>query len=357
MRGVCGGEYRNALERALPDAFEQAVSDADAFFGQELPAVQRWSFGRDDAARVLHPALVVGWITALKAPQIKQLVTRGALQLSLFDQHNLAEIQAPNDYPGERLVVCRNPLVAADRARKREELLAATERGLQQIADRVERGTLGGADQIGLAVGPALKRYRVKKHFEVQITDTSLTYRRKTKQIAAEAALDGFYVLRTSVPDQTLEPTEVVRAYKGLEQVERAFGTFKGPELEIRPIYHRLEDRVRAHVFLCTLAYYLTWHLRQAWAPLRFKDEHPPVREDPVAKAARSPAAERKAQTKRTTSGEPTHSYRSLIAELATLTRNTIRLPAADATFDKLTEPTPLQARALELAATAPVTA
>ena len=299
----------------------------------------------------------VGWITALKAPQIKKLVTNGTLQLSLFDQHNLAAIQAPEDYPGERLVVCRNPLVAADRARKREELLAATERGLQQIADRVERGTLAGADQIGLAVGPALKRYRVKKHFEVQITDTSLTYRRKTKQIAAEAALDGFYVLRTSVPNQTLEPTEVVRAYKGLEQVERAFGTFKGPELEIRPIHHRLEDRVRAHVLLCMLAYYLTWHLRQAWAPLLFKDEHPPVCEDPVAKAARSPAAQRKAQTKRTTSGERTHSYRSLIAELATLTRNTIRLPGATATFDKLTEPTPLQARALALAATAPVTA
>jgi Transposase DDE domain len=299
----------------------------------------------------------VGWITALKAPQIKKLVTGGALQLSLFDEHNLAEISAPQDYPGERLVVCRNPLVAADRARKREELLAATERGLDQIAARVQRGTLRGADQIGLAVGPALKRYRVKKHFEVEITDTSLSYRRKTEQIAAEAALDGFYVLRTSVSAQTLPTAEVVRAYKGLEQVERAFGTFKGPELEIRPIHHRLEDRVRAHVLLCMLAYYLTWHLREAWAPLLFKDEHPPTAPDPVAKAARSPAAQRKAHTKRTTSGEPCHSYRSLIAELATLTRNTIRLPGASATFDKLTEATPLQAHALDLAATAPVTA
>src|SRR5215210_3091286 len=299
----------------------------------------------------------VAWITALKAPQIKKLVSSGALQLSLFDEQNLAEIEAPEDYPGERLVVCRNPLVAAERARKREALLAATERGLEAIEARVDRGTLQGSDQIGLAVGPALKRYRMKKHFDVEITDTSFSFKRKAEQIAAEAALDGFYVLRTSVPAEALASDEVVRAYKGLEQVERAFGTFKGPELEIRPIHHRLQDRVRAHVFLCMLAYYLTWHLRLAWAPLLFKDEQPPVNEDPVAKADRSPAAKRKAQTKRTASGEPCHSYRSLIAELATLTRNTIRLPGAPATFDKLTEPTPLQARALDLAATAPVVA
>jgi len=299
----------------------------------------------------------VGWITALKAPQIKRLVTSGTLQLSLFDERNLAEITAPEDYPGERLVVCRNPLVAAERARKREDLLAATERGLQEIAERVERGTLSGQDQIGLAVGPALKRYRVKKHFEVEITDTSFSFKRKTEQIAAEAALDGFYVLRTSVATETLPTDEVVRAYKGLEQVERAFGTLKGPELEIRPIHHRLEDRVRAHVLLCMLAYYLTWHLRAAWAPLLFKDEQPPTNPDPVAKADRSPAAKHKAATKRTASGERCHSYRSLIAELATLTRNTIRLPGAHATFDKLTQPTPLQARALDLAATAPVVA
>jgi transposase len=299
----------------------------------------------------------VGWITALKAPQIKKLVKDGDLQLSLFDEHNLAEITAPEEYPGERLVVCRNPLVAAERARKREELLQATERGLAEIATRVERGTLTGADQIGLAVGPALKRYRVKKHLQVQITDTSFSFQRKTQQIEAEAALDGIYVLRTNVPAQTLAPGEVVRAYKGLEQVERAFGTFKGPELEIRPIHHRLEDRVRAHVLLCMLAYYLTWHLKRAWAPLLFKDEQPPVAPDPVAKASRSPAAERKAKTKRTATGEPCHSYRSLIAELATMTRNTIRLPGAPATFDKLAEPTPLQTRALDLAANAPVTA
>jgi hypothetical protein len=290
----------------------------------------------------------VGWITALKAPQIQKLARQGDLQLSLFDQTNLAEI-ASEDYPGERLVVCRNPLVAAERARKRQELLDATERGLAEIAQRVERGTLHGADQIGLAVGPALKRYKVKKHFAVQITDTTFTYERMTEQIQAEAALDGIYVLRTNVVDTELSTGEVVRSYKGLEQVERAFRTFKGPELEIRPIHHHLENRVRAHVFLCTLAYYLTWHLRHAWKPLLFTDENPPTQPDPVAKAVRSPQAQRKARTKRTNTGEPCHSYKSLLAELATLTRNTIRLPGATATFDKLAQPTPLQARALDL--------
>ncbi len=291
----------------------------------------------------------VGWITALKAPQIQKLARQDELQLSLFDQANLGEITS-QDYPGERLVVCRNPLVAAERARKREELLQATERGLAEIAQRVERGTLTGADQIGLAVGPALKRYKVKKHFDVHITDTTFTYQRKTEQIQAEAALDGIYVLRTNITEGELPTSEVVRSYKNLEQVERAFRTLKGPELEIRPIHHHLAERVRAHVFLCMLAYYLTWHLRHAWTPMLFKDENPPVQPDPVAKAARSPAAQRKARTKRTPAGDPVHSYKSLLAELATLTRNTIRLPGAAATFDKLAQPTALQARALDLA-------
>lgn len=298
----------------------------------------------------------VEWVTALKAPQIKRLVFEGHLQLSLFDEANLAEITAP-DYPGERLVVCRNPLVAAERARKRDELLAATERGLKEIAARVEAGTLRGAAEIGLAVGPALRRYRVKKHFEIEIGDAAFSFERKSEQIAAEAALDGIYVLRTSADADRLPTAEVVRSYKGLEQVERAFGTFKGPELQVRPIHHRLEDRVRAHVLLCTLAYYLTWHLREAWAPLLFKDECPPIAADPVAKASRSAAARQKAQTKRTAGGAPCHSYRSLLAELATQTRNTIRLTGADATFERLAEPTPLQARALELIESAAVTA
>ncbi len=296
-----------------------------------------------------------GWITALKAPQIQKLVKDGTLQLSLFDQQNLAEITS-EDYPGERLVVCRNPLIAADRARKREELLSATERGLEQITERVRGRTLQGAAEIGLAVGPALKQYRVKKHFQVKITDTTFTYERKREQIETEAALDGIYVLRTSVPDTELDSGEVVRSYKGLKHVEDAFRTFKGPELEIRPIHHRLAERVRAHVLLCMLGYYLTWHLREAWAPLLFKDEQPPVQADPVAKASRSRTAQRKAQTKRTTTGERAHSYKTLLDELATLTRNTIRLPGTPATFPKLATPTASQARALDLVEHAPLT-
>ena len=296
------------------------------------------------------------WITALKAPQIRKLVAEGALQLSLFDEHNLAEISAPEYYPGERLVVCRNPLVAAERARKRDDLLAATERGLDEIAARVAQGTLRGAAEIGLAVGPAAKRYRMRKHFELQISDTSFAFARKQQQIDEEAALDGIYVLRTSVAAEQLASAEVVRSYKQLAQVERGFRTLKGPELEIRPVHHRLEDRVRAHVFLCMLAYYLTWHLREAWTPLLFKDEQPTNQADPVAKATRSHSAQHKAQRKRTDSGEQVHSYKSLLAELATLTRNTIRLPKTTATFEKLAEPTALQAKALALAEHAPLT-
>jgi transposase len=287
------------------------------------------------------------WITALKAPQVGKLVRDGALQLSLFDEQNLAEI-ASDDYPDERLVVCRNPLVARERSRKREDLLAATERALSEIQGRVEQGMLTGEAEIGLAVGAVWNRWRVRKHFELEIADTSLAFSRKHQQIAAEAALDGIYVLRTSVPESELEAPDVVRAYKQLKEVERAFRTLKGP-LELRPIHHHLEDRVRAHVFLCMLAYYLAWHLRQAWAELIFKDEQPPTQVDPVAKASRSAAAERKAQTKRTTAGEPCHSLATLLSELSTRARNTIRVPGTGASFEQLTEPTPTQARALEL--------
>jgi hypothetical protein len=298
----------------------------------------------------------VDWITALKAPTIKKLARTGVFQPSLFDEQNLGEITAPDDFPGERLIVCRNPLVGAQRARKREELLAATETDLQAIAHRVSQGTLTGADAIGLAVGPALKRYRVKKHFTVQITDSTFTYQRQTEQIAAEAALDGFYILRTSLPGEKLATEDVVRAYKNLEQAERAFGSIKGPDLQLRPIHHRLEDRVRAHVLICMLGYYLTWHLKAAWKPLLFTDEHRPVSLDPVAKAIRSPAAQAKAQTKHTSHGTPAHSYRTLLDELATQTRNTVRLADQQATFQKLTQATPLQALALQLAREAPVT-
>lgn len=287
------------------------------------------------------------WITALKAPQVKKLVKEGALQLSLFDEHNLAEITS-DDYPDERLVVCRNPLVAHERARKRDDLLAATERALTDIQARVERATLEGEAEIGLAVGEVWNRWRMRKHFQLEITNTSLAFARKHEQIAAEAALDGIYVLRTSVTEAELPAPEVVRAYKQLKEVERAFRTLKGP-LELRPIHHRLEERVKAHVFLCMLSYYLAWHLRQAWKPLLFDDEQPPLQPDPVAKARRSAQAEQKAQSKRTTAGERCHSLPTLLDELATRTQNTIRLQGSGASFDQLTQPTPTQARALAL--------
>jgi len=299
----------------------------------------------------------VDWITALKAPTIKKLARSGVFQPSLFDEQNLGEITDVAEFPGERLIVCRNPLVGAQRARKRQELLDATETDLAAIAHRVDHATLQGADLIGLAVGPALQRYHMKKHFQIAITDTTFTYTRDTEQIAAEAALDGFYILRTSLTDADAPIGEVVRAYKNLEQAERAFGSIKGPDLQIRPIHHRLAERVRAHVLICMLAYYLTWHLKAAWKPLLFTDEHRPVSPDPVAKAVRSPAAQHKAQTKRTSTGHPTHSYHTLLSELATQTQNTTRLHGHTSTFHKLTQPTPLQAEALDLAEHAPVVA
>jgi hypothetical protein len=265
----------------------------------------------------------------------------------VYDQQSLAEIVS-DEHPDERLVVCRNPLVAAERARKREDLLQATERALAEIAGSVEQGTLRGKAGIGLAVGAVWNRWRVKKHFQVEITDTSFRFQRKHARIEAEAALDGIYVLRTSVPDSELNPPDVVRAYKQLNEVERAFRELKGP-LELRPIHHRLEDRVRAHVFLCMLAYYLAWHLRRAWAELILQDERPPTRPEPVAKASRSTAATRKAQTKRTANGQPCHSLTTLLSELSTRSRNTIRLAGTGARFEQLTEPTPTQTRALEL--------
>ena len=304
---------------------------------------------------LLAEAPGVDWITALKAPTIKKLARSGIFQPSLFDEQNLGEITDVEEFPGERLIVCRNPLVGAQRARTREELLAATETDLAQIAHRVDQGTLLGADRIGLAVGPALKRYRMRKHFQITITDTTFTYTRDTTAIATEAALDGFYILRTSLTETDLPAGDIVRAYKNLEQAERAFGSLKGPELQIRPIHHRLEDRVRAHVLICMLAYYLTWHLKAAWKPLLFTDEHRPTSPDPVAKAVRSPAAQHKAQTKRTSTGQPAHSYQTLLAELATQTRNTTRLAGSTSTFEKLTQPTRLQAEALDLVANAPV--
>jgi hypothetical protein len=289
----------------------------------------------------------IAWISALRAPQVRKLVKEGSLQLSLFDQLNLAEI-ASDDYADERLVVCRNPLVAAERRRKREDLLAATEQLLAPIKARVDAGTLRGAAAIGLAVGAVVNKRRVKKHFELTITDERFQYGRKQAQIAEEAALDGFYVLRTSVPAEQLSAPEIVRSYKALAQAERAFRTLKGPELELRPIHHRLEQRVRAHAFLCLLAYYLEWHLRKAWRELLFDDERPPVPEDPVAKRERSPEAKRKASSKRTVTGETCHSFRTLLDELALVVRNTHRVRGSEATFHTVTDLNPTQARALE---------
>jgi transposase len=291
----------------------------------------------------------IGWITALKAPQVKKLVREGALQLSLFDQTSLAEIDSA-DYPGERLVVCRNPLVAAERARKREDLLQATEATLAPIKQRVDAGTLTGAAAIALAVGQVINKRKVKKHFQLVIEDGRFEYSRNQERIAEEAALDGFYVLRTNLAEQTLDGANVVRSYKQLAHAERAFRTLKSPELEIRPIRHRLEQRVRAHAFLCLLAYYLEWHLRAAWAPLLFADEQPPLHADPVAKAERSPAAKRKASTQRTADGEACHSFTTLLTDLALIVRDTNQITGTDATFIKTTRPNGTQARALELA-------
>lgn len=295
------------------------------------------------------------WISALRGPAIARLARDGALQLGLFDERDLAEITHP-DFPGERLVVCRNPALAAERARKRAELLAATEAALARIAVRVETGRLRGAARIGLAVGRVVDRHKMAKHFDLRITDDRLTVSRHEDAIAAEAALDGLYVLRTSVPAARLDAPDVVRAYKRLSQVERAFRTLKGPDLAIRPIHHWTEPRVRSHVFLCLLAYYLRWHLERAWAPLLFRDEAPPEPSDPVAPARRSAAALDKASRQALPDGTPVHSFRTLLAELATLTRNRVVLPGApDASAFAITAtPTPLQVRAFALLGLSP---
>jgi hypothetical protein len=290
----------------------------------------------------------IAWITALKAPQVKRLARTQVLQPSLFDQLNLAEL-ASDDFPGERLVVCRNPLVADDRRRRREELLAATARELAPIRTRVQAGTLHGKAAIGLAVGAVANKYKVRKHFLFEIDDDRFDYRQNQQRIAEEAALDGIYVLRTNAPAAELASAEVVRSYKQLAEVERAFRTLKSIELEIRPINHRHAQRVRAHVFLCMLAYYLEWHLRRAWAELTFEDEQPLIAGDPVAKAERSPEAKRKARQKTTAAGEPCHSFRTLLRELALLARTTNRITGTEATFPKVAKASGVQRRALQL--------
>ena len=289
------------------------------------------------------------WITALRAPAIRKLLAEGGpLQLSLFDEQDLAEITSP-DFPGERLIACRNPVLAADRARKREDLLAATEKLLAPLIARVQAGRLAGAGPIGIEVGKVISKYKTGKHFTVTITDVSLTVQRDQARIDAEAALDGFYVLRTPVPASQLDGPAVVTAYKNLKYVERDFRSIKSDDLDLRPVFHRLEERVRAHVLICMLACYLTWHLRKAWAPLTFTDETPAAPASPVAPARRSAAAQAKASTQHDPAGRPYRSFQGLLEHLATLPRNQVRFAGTRADIPMLTEPTSTQREAFDL--------
>ncbi len=304
----------------------------------------------------LRPA-GLDWITALRAPALQGLVGGGYLQMSLFDDRDMASVTSP-EFPGERLIVCRNPDLARERARKRQDLIAATERDLAKVAAAVARKTrpLRGAAEIGVAVGAVLDKHKVAKHFELTISDAHLAYRRKTNQIAEEAALDGLYAVRTSLPAETLDDAASVRAYKSLSMVERAFRCLKTVDLHVRPIHHWLEQRVRAHVFLCMLAYHLEWNLRARLAPMLYDDDDKEaaeaLRQSPVAKAQRSPAALAKTATGRTADGTPVHSFHTLLADLATLARNTlVTALAPDRPFTILTRPTPIQQKAFDLLA------
>jgi hypothetical protein len=343
------------------------TSDSTTF----MPAVHklREDFGIEqmvmvgDRGMVSHKAIAemrdtdgVDWITALKSSSIRALVEQGQLQLGLFDRRNLLELASP-DYPGERLVACRNDALAKLRAHKREELLAATEASLAKIQERVHAGKLQGADAIGLRVGRIINQYKVAKHFELSITEVTLAWARKQREIAAEAALDGLYIIRTSVSAAQMDAATCVRNYKSLANVERAFRSIKTIDLKVRPIHHRLESRVRAHIFLCMLAYYVEWHLREAWRELMFADieQDAKATRDPVAPAKRSAAAQDKASTHTLPDGTAAHSFATLMGELATVVRNTCRTPdaASDApTFDVVTIAQPLHQRALALAQT-----
>jgi transposase len=344
--------------------YEGNVADSATF----LPQVQRLrqDFGIERLVMVGDRGMIgqkaidemrttagVGWITALKSASIRVLVEQGQLQLGLFDERNLLELSSP-DYPGERLVACRNPELAKLRAHKREELLAATERNLDKIKARVAAGKLVGRAQIGLRAGKVINQYKVAKHFELTIEDKAFTFARKREAIAAEAALDGIYIIRTSVSAAQMDAADCVRNYKALAQVERAFRSLKTIDLKVRPIHHRLADRVRAHIFLCMLAYYVEWHMREAWRELMFADtdQQAKATRDPVAPAKRSKAALAKAARHTLDDGTPAHSFSTLLAELATIVRNTCRTPKAGPaapTFEIVTTPNAKQHRALEL--------
>lgn len=295
----------------------------------------------------------IGWITALKSASIRALVEQGHLQMDLFDERNLLEISSP-DYPGERLVACRNGALAKLRAHKREDLLAATERNLDKVKARVDAGKLSGQDAIGVRVGKIINQYKVAKHFELSIAETSLSWARKPDSMASEAALDGIYIVRTSVSAARMDAPQCVRSYKSLATVERAFRSMKTIDLKVRPIHHRLAERVRAHILLCMLAYYVEWHLREAWRELMFADtaQQAKLTRDPVAPAERSSSAQEKATTHLLVDGSPAHSFSTLMAELATIVRNTCRTPntGSDApTFEITTTPGTQQQRAMAL--------
>lgn len=306
-----------------------------------------------------HPGL--GWITALTSAAVRGLVESGALQLSLLDETNLAEITSP-DYPGERLMVCHNPLLEEERGRKRRELLEATEKALTKVRKQVERRTKKPLQEaeIALKVGKVLGRYRMGKHFLYTIGEGKFQWSRREQMIEQEAKLDGIYVIRTSESGERLSAADTVRSYKSLAQVERAFRTLKGVDLLIRPIHHRTEDRVPAHIFLCLLAYYVEWHLRRVWAPLLFEDEQLAQqrrRRDPILPASCSPSAQEKKLTRQTADGFPVHSFETLMAELASRARvtYTLKSDAAAPSFQQVPEPTPLQAKAYELLELLPV--
>ena len=305
------------------------------------------------AIKELHELEGLSWITALKSTQIRSLVEGETLQLGLFDERNLMELAHP-DYPGERLVACRNPQLAKLRSHKRRALLEATQKELEKVRASVEGGRLRGKDKIGLRVGRLVNQYKVAKHFELTIEERRFDFKVLEEQVVAEAALDGIYVIRTSVPKKRMSAADAVRNYKALANVERAFRALKTVDLKVRPIHHRLENRVRAHIFLCMLAYYIEWHLIEAWRPLLFADEDQAAKaeRDPVAPAERSEEALQKVLTHTLPDGTPAHSLRTLLEDLSTIVRNTCRTPGPverSGTFDLITTPTAKQRQALEL--------
>ena len=353
------------------EVFEGSTSDPNTVASQVDKLRQRFGLkrvvlvgdrGMLTAARIREDLAGVDglrWITTLRAPTIRKLVAAGTVTPSLFDERDLAEVTS-EEFPGERLIVCRNPLLAAERGRKRQELLQATEKELEPIAAATRRKTnpLRSAAAIGVRVGKVIDHYKVAKHFITTITDTTFTFRRDEDKIATEAALDGLYIVRSNVEPQHMDATQTVRAYKDLSKVERAFRSLKSVDLKVRPLHHRRADRVRAHVLLCMLAYYVEWHMRQKLAPLLFDDHDPQAgeqrRRSVVAPAKRSPAALAKAARKRTADDLPVHSFRTLLTDLGTLTVNTMRVADTAASFPLQTQPTPLQQRCFELLGVSP---